>query len=150
MQGWVQSGSNGGEQSSTIRTKCYIDASIPSEQQILAPTPAGIGIHVQNLLVPDHLNLWSKLRRMKVTDLLRAEFMTMRLGKYSNEMWSIMVITVQVCISYWLPTPGGQFKGTWTSAKTSLRLSDLWLVKFAQIDQIRMLLFIRFQGNVTM
>ena len=84
MRGRVQSGSNGGEQSSTITTKCYIDASIPSEQQIQAPTRAGIGIHVQNLQVPGHSNLMIKAQAHEVTDPLQAEAIAMQLAYHGH------------------------------------------------------------------
>ncbi|CAN6340528.1 unnamed protein product [Urochloa humidicola] len=54
-------------------THCYIDASIPPEQQIVGPTPAGLGIYVHNLQVPGHSALMIKAQVQDATSPLQAE-----------------------------------------------------------------------------
>lgn len=58
--------STGEHEQSSIIPACYVDASIPPEAQIAAPTPAGLGIYLSNLQVLGHHSLMIKAQVMDV------------------------------------------------------------------------------------
>ena len=75
----TDSSSTGEPAQSCIIPDGYVDASIPPESQIAAPTPAGLGIYLSNLQVR-HQSSMIKAHVMDVDSPLQAETLAVQLA----------------------------------------------------------------------
>ncbi|KAJ1277169.1 hypothetical protein BS78_05G274300 [Paspalum vaginatum] len=76
----LPSSSTGHSSTQVQQVKCFIDASIPSEQQVTGAQPAGIGIHIKTTQLASTSNIMISAQVQDGVDPLTAETLAMKLA----------------------------------------------------------------------